>query len=208
MNFSRARIAPVLVALGAGAAIGVLGALAGQFDGPIFHAVSLVFSAGWSWACFAFLVGYFRQSKAESALLASSALAVGVVVYYLLKALKPVTPMGMDVAVEPSGGGAWSRIVIWGMLAFILGAPVGLLGNLARIPGIAGLPFRLLVPLIAFFETSWRLDLEAAAAGPNAAFTWSAIRVLAVLAAIALLGHMAWRWRTWHGVPKVRADSD
>ncbi|MCF3181235.1 hypothetical protein IPZ70_15010 [Streptomyces polychromogenes] len=208
MDFLRARITPVLVALAAGLVIGVLGALAGKFGGAIFHAISLVFAGGWSWACLGFLVGYFRRSKAQAALLSSCSLAIGVAVYYLLKALSPVTPIGIPVAAEPSGGSAWSRIIVWGILAFLFGAPVGFLGNLARIPGAAGLGFRLLVPLIAFFETSWRLDVEAAAAGPAAESTWSAIRVLAVLAAVALVGHVAWGWRTRRDSVNVRAGSD
>ncbi|MFF3430503.1 hypothetical protein [Streptomyces sp. NPDC002602] len=194
--------------LGAGLVMGLVGALAIKLDGPIFHAVNIVFSGGWSWACFAFLVGYFRPSRVEAALLASSALAVGVVVYYLSKALSPVTPIGMDVSGASSGGDGSSGILMWGMAAFLFGAPVGLFGNLARIPGIAGLSFRLLIPLIAFYETSVRLDVEAATAGPVPEATWSTIRVLAALAAVALVGHTLWRWRTRHDDLDVGADSD
>lgn len=208
MDFLRDRITPVLVTVGAGVVIGALGALAGKVDSPLFHAVSLVFSGGWSWACLALLVGYFRQSKVEAALLAASALAIGVAVYYLLKALAPVTPIGMDITVEPTGGVAWPRIAIWGALAFVFGAPVGLIGNLARIPGVSGLLFRLLGPLIAFVETSWRLDVEAAAAGPTAESTWSTVRVLAVLAAVVLAGHSVWGWRGRRDSPKVGADAE
>lgn len=170
MDFLRDRITPVLVTVGAGVVIGALGSLAGKVDSPLFHSVSLVFSGGWSWACLALLVGYFRQSKVEAALLAASAL--------------------------------------WGALAFVFGAPVGLIGNLARIPGVSGLLFRLLGPLIAFVETSWRLDAEAAAAGPTAESTWSTIRVLAVLAAVVLAGHSVWGWRGRRDSPKVGADAD
>ncbi|MER6393644.1 hypothetical protein ABT236_34930 [Streptomyces sp. NPDC001523] len=207
MSSSRARLVAVPAILLAGLAMGAVGALAAEFDGPIFHVVSIVFSGGWSWACFAFLVGYFRPSKVESALLASSALAVGVVVYYLSKALSPVAPMGMDVPGESGAGDATSGILLWGTAAFLFGAPLGLFGNLARIPGIAGLSFRLLIPLIAFYETSVRLDVEAATAGPVPAATWSAIRVLAALAAAALVGHMVWRWRTRRDSLKVGAES-
>ncbi|MEV7728850.1 hypothetical protein AB0P15_29550 [Streptomyces sp. NPDC087917] len=170
--------------------------------------MSIVFSGGWSWACLAFWVGYFRQSKVEAALLASAALAIGVVVYYLLKALDPAAPIGMDVAAETISSDNGSSIAFWGILAFLFGAPLGILGNVARIPGIAGLPFRLLVPLIAFYETSIRLDVEAATAGPAVASTWSTIRVLSVLAAVALVGHMVWGWRTRHDSPEASAGSD
>ncbi|MCP9987010.1 hypothetical protein LUX01_10165 [Streptomyces sudanensis] len=207
MRFPRARITPVLVPLGAGAIIGVLGALAGKFDSPILHAVSLVFAAGWSWALLGFLVGCFCPSKAGAALLSSSALAVGVTVYYMLKALNPEPPIGVNVVLESGIESAWPRIAAWGVMAFVLGAPMGFFGNLARTSGPLGLPFRLLVPLIAYFETSWRLDVEAAAAGPGAESTWSATRVLAVLAALALAGHAVWEWRTRRKGPEVRAHS-
>ncbi|MEU9081849.1 hypothetical protein [Streptomyces sp. NPDC048357] len=174
-------------------AIGALGALAVTFDGPVFHAVNLVFSAGWSWACLAFLIGYTRPSKTESAWLASSALGIGVAVYYLLKYLSPVAPIGMT-SDGMSSEGISSGILVWGLCALLFGAPMGLFGNLARIPGIGGLPFRLLVPLIAYVETSARLKVEADAAGAFAEVTWSTIRVIAVLVAVALVAHTAWEW--------------
>ncbi|MDH6543533.1 hypothetical protein M2167_006086 [Streptomyces sp. SPB4] len=187
MRLPLARIVPVTVALGAAVVLGALGALPVRFDGgPVFQVVGIVFSGGWSWACFAFLVGGLRPSKAEAALLAPVALAVGVVVYYLIKVAGSEAP----------GGDPTTQILVWGAAAFLFGAPMGLFGNLARNPGVSGLPLRLLVPLIAWYETSRRLEVEAAAAGPVAAGTWSAIRVAAVLTAAALVGHAAWRWRT------------
>lgn len=75
---------------------------------------------------------------------------------------------------------------------------MGLSGNLAATPGVGGLPFRLLVPLIAFYETYWRLRVEAASAGPVAEGTWRTLQVLAVLTAVVLVGHTLWRWRTRH----------
>ncbi|MFE9930962.1 hypothetical protein [Streptomyces sp. NPDC005533] len=173
--------------------IGTLGALAGTFDGPVPHVVNLVFSAGWSWACFAFLIGYTRPSKTESAWLASSALAIGVAVYYLLKSLSPAAPIGMT-SDAMSSDGVSSGILVWGVCAFVFGAPMGLFGNLARIPGIGGLSFRLLVPLIAFVETSARLKVEADAAGHFVEVTWSTIRVIAVLGAVALVAHTVGQW--------------
>ncbi|MFF5491721.1 hypothetical protein ACWGCK_26830 [Streptomyces virginiae] len=192
MNSSRARAISILLALVAGALIGVLGAISGKFDTPVFHITGLIFAGGWSWACLAFLVGYTRRSKIESAVVASSALAIGVVVYYTLKWLSPVAPIGMS-ADGLEAEGVSPGMLAWGLAAFLFGVPLGLFGNLARIPGIGGLPFRLLVPLIAFVETSERLKVEAG----NAAFgdvTWGTIRVLAVLVALALVGHTAWQW--------------
>ncbi|MFG2979268.1 hypothetical protein ACGFYY_40565 [Streptomyces sp. NPDC048331] len=183
----------VLPVLGAGVLIGAIGALSGKFDTPIFHVTGVVFAGGWSWACFAFLVGYTRRSKVESACLASSALAVGVVVYYVLKWLSPVAPIGMSAAGMESDGIS-SGIIAWGIAGLLFGVPMGLFGNLARIPGIGGLAFRLLVPLIAFVETSARLAAEADTAGKFVEVTWNTIRVLAVLTALALVGHMVWEW--------------
>ncbi|MFB6826843.1 hypothetical protein ACFCXA_35220 [Streptomyces virginiae] len=192
MNSSRTRAISILLALVAGALIGVLGAISGKFDTPVFHITGLIFAGGWSWACLAFLVGYTRRSKIESAVVASVALAIGVVVYYTLKWLSPVPPIGMSadgMQVE----GVPTGMLVWGIVAFLFGVPLGIFGNLARIPGIGGLPFRLLVPLIAFVETSQRLEAEAGVAAFGDV-TWGTIRVLAVLIALALVGHTAWQW--------------
>lgn len=184
-----------MVALVSGLAIGTLGALAGKFHNPVFHVLSLVFSGGWSWACFGFLVGYFRQSKIESTWLASSALSIGVIAYYLLKDLTPVAPIGTPVSGDPNGSNISSGVFVWGIAALVFGAPLRLFGNLAKISGVGGLPFRLLIPLIAFFETYWRLDIEGASAGRVAVSTWSTIHVTAVVAAVGLAGHTMWKWR-------------
>ncbi|MFG3035671.1 hypothetical protein ACGFYZ_02085 [Streptomyces sp. NPDC048330] len=207
MHFLRARVVPVAVILGAGAVIGALGSLTVRFDGPFFNVVGLIFSGGWSWACFAFMVGYFRPSKVESALLASSALAVGVIIYYLVKYTIPAAPIGMTASGGP-GSEAASRVLVWGMAAFAFGGPVALVGNLARAPGIAGLSFRLLVPLIAFVETSFRLDAEADLGGKVAEITWHVTRVVAVLIAVALIGHTVWRWRVRRRSLRVRAATE
>lgn len=198
MHFPRARVVPVAASLGAGVALGVSGPLAGKFDNPLCAALNLALSGGWSWACFAFLVGYFLRSKVEAALLSSSALAIGVVAYYLFKTLSPATPIGLAVpsgSVSGSTEGLLSGILLWGIAAFVLGAPVGLLGNLARTPGVRGLPFRLIVPLIAFYETSMRLAVEAHGKSSVVTVTWHVIRVSAIIVALALAGHTIWGWR-------------
>lgn len=182
-----------MVTIGAGAALGVIGPLAGEFDTAIAHAVDLTFSGGWSWASFAFLVGFSRRSKVESAVLASSALAIGVVVYYLYKFLNPVAPIG-EVVSSGSGEELSSRILFWGIAAFVAGAPVGVLGNLARTPGVGGLPFRLIVPLIAFYETSQRLAVEADSSSVVAEITWTATRAVSGAVAMALVGRAVWSW--------------
>ncbi|MFD7785128.1 hypothetical protein ACFV4Q_18780 [Streptomyces nojiriensis] len=194
MDFPRARAASLAAPLGVGLVLGLLGPISEKWDNPVSVAVNAVFSGGWSWACYAFLVGYFRRSKIEAALLASFGLAIGVVAYYLFKNMGVAAPSGMEVGA--SGGGSLSGIMVWGTLAFVFGAPVGFLGNLARVPGVGGLFFRLLIPLVAFYETSMRLTEESRGAGPVVGITWNAVRFGAVAVALALVGHVIWNW--WH----------
>ncbi|MFI0260849.1 hypothetical protein ACH4OW_17635 [Streptomyces sp. NPDC017056] len=116
------------------------------------------------------------------------------VTYYLFKDMSPAIPGGLESGA--SGENIFSRILIWGIAAFALGAPVGLLGNLARVPGVGGLPFRLIIPLVAFFETSMRLMAEADGQGPVVGITWNVIRFAAGAVALTLVGHTVWSW--WH----------
>ncbi|MFJ8013735.1 hypothetical protein [Streptomyces sp. NPDC096339] len=165
--------------------------------------MSTVFSGGWSWACYAFMVGYLRRSKIESAVFSSLGLTVGVATYYLFKNISPVVPAGLDAGAVAPGEGILQKIIPWTIGAFVLGAPVGLLGNLARVPEWGGLPFRLIVPLIAFYETSMRLEVEASTADPVTGMTWGAVRFVAGVTALALVGRTIWSW--WHGRRGVRS---
>ncbi|MGZ9930706.1 hypothetical protein ACXNSR_12495 [Streptomyces sp. NC-S4] len=193
MNFSRTRAASLSAPLGIGVVLGLLGAASQKWDSPVGVVANAVFSGGWAWACYAFLVGYFRRSKIESALLSSFGLAVGVVTYYLYKDLGAAAPSGLEPGLS-GGGGSLSGIMAWGTLAFVFGAPVGFLGNLARLQGIGGLFFRLLIPLVAFYETSMRLTNESLGQDPVVMATWNAVRIVAVAVAFALVGHVIWNW--------------
>ncbi|MZF88440.1 hypothetical protein GTY56_26205 [Streptomyces sp. SID5643] len=188
MKFSGARVASFAVPLGLGLLLGLTGPVAEQWGGRPGTAVGAVFTGGWPWACYAFLVGYFRRSKIESAVLASLGLAIGVVTYYLVKGI--LASLGGLY----SSGASSSGIALWGLLAFIFGAPVGLLGNLAQAPGIGGLFFRLLVPLVAFYETSARLEAESHGTSQLVLGTWTTVRFTAVAIAIAMVGHTVWGW--------------
>lgn len=190
----RAHIVPAAVSLGLGVLLGLVGPITGEWDTPIFVAVSIIFSSGWPWACYAFLVGYFRRSKVESALLSSLGLAVGVVTYYLFKDVNPTVLDGAKPSVSvpagmESGSSSAGQALVWVVAAFALGAPMGFLGNVARMPGVGGLLFRLLVPLIAFFEATQRLSTEADSQGATFSVAWNVIRVAAVISAIVLVGH-------------------
>ncbi|MFD8146668.1 hypothetical protein [Streptomyces sp. NPDC059708] len=173
------------VPLGVGLVLGLIGPVTEKSHDPVSVVVNAVFSGGWSWACYAFLVGRLRRSKVESALLPALGLAIGVVTYYLLK------------------GGSTSAILVWGTLAFVFGAPVGFLGNAARIPGVGGLGFRLLIPLVAFYETSMRLTTEARGSSAAVLATWNAVRFTAVAVALALVGQVV---RSWWQARRTRSS--
>ncbi|MFJ7585871.1 hypothetical protein ACIQZO_00445 [Streptomyces sp. NPDC097617] len=203
---------PVVVSLASGLLLGLVGPVAGKWDNPFCVAAGIVFSSGWPWACYAFMVGHFRRSKIESALLASLGLAIGVVTYYLFKDMNPTIPAGMQEAtsipagMEPDTSGQ-GKILLWGAAAFVFGAPVGLMGNVARNPGIGGLLFRLVVPLTAFFEATQRLSVEADSEGAVFALTWNVTRMAACVAAVALIGHTVWSWRARRDRAEAPADA-
>lgn len=98
-------------------------------------------------------------------------------------------------------------MLVWGTAAFVLGAPVGLVGNVARTPGVGGLLFRLLVPLIALFEATERLRVEAGSQGMTFSVTWNVIRVAAVISAAALVGHTVWSRRARRSRTEERAEA-
>jgi hypothetical protein len=200
MHLLRTRAAPVALALGTGVLLGLVGPGAEKLDNTFYIAIGTIFSAGWSWACYGFLMGYFCRSKVESALLSSLGLTVGVVTYYIFKDMNPHIPQGVEPATVSTGirpdasEGTSSQILVWGTAALIFGIPVGLLGNLARIPGIRGLGFRLVVPFVAFYETSMRISVEADSQAPIVEMTWSLIRLTAGAVALALVSHTIWSW--------------
>lgn len=187
VNFWGARAASFAVPLGLGLLLGLIGPTAEHWGRRPGAAVGAVFTGGWPWACYAFLVGYFRRSKIESVVLAPLGLAIGVVAYYLIK-VSLNSLGGLN-----SSGAESSGIALWGVLAFLFGAPLGLLGNLAQVPGVGGLFFRLLVPL-AFYETSMRLETESRGPSRVVLATWTTVRFTAVAVAVALVGHTVWGW--------------
>ncbi|MFB7256812.1 hypothetical protein [Streptomyces nojiriensis] len=179
--------------LAAGVLLGVTGPVAEKWDNPVGVILGLVFHGGWPWACYAFLVGFFRRSRTESAILSSLGLTCAVVAYYVVKDISPTVPAGLEAGAFTQV--SYSAILFWGVAAFVLGAPVGILGNLARASGAAGLTFRLIVPAMALLETYVRLTNEANGEKSIIVNTWIATLLAATAAVLAILGHaIFFRW--------------
>lgn len=195
---------PLAASLGAGLLLGLIGPLSGKWDNPACVTLNVVFSGGWSWACYAFLVGYFCRSKIEAASLSSLGLTLGVIAYYLFKDLSPAIPGGLESGA--AGEGISSKAIWWGVAAFTLGAPVGLFGNLARSSSVGSLPFRLIIPLVAFFETSMRLATEMDGQRAIVGITWNVIQFVAVAVALALVSHTT--RNLWHARRTRSSESD
>ncbi|WP_406725660.1 DUF6518 family protein [Streptomyces sp. GD-15H] len=197
---SRSRILVFSAAPAVGAGVGVLGPLLINATHPVGHAVHLVLSAGWSWAALAFCVGLARKSRAESVVLAAASLVTAVVAYYLTK-LGQGAYLTLDLG-DPAGATphvSWSdfasKTLSWCVVACVTGPVLGLAGNLARNPGLRGLPFRMLVPLLAVVEMSERLRVESPLQGPVVGATWTVVRLVAVAVLVALAGRAVRAWR-------------
>ncbi|MFD5284255.1 hypothetical protein [Streptomyces rubrogriseus] len=172
----------VVAAVAAGATLGALAPLFETTSNSPAHVVHLILAAGWTWAALAFCVGVARKSIFESASLAPAALITAVASYYATK-----------TAQSASQNDSLSRALFWSLVAAIVGAFLGVIGNLARSPGLRGLFFRALVPVIAIVETSQRLSAEASSQGTVVGATWNGIRIAAVAILAALLGHTVMR---------------
>ncbi|MES4825802.1 MULTISPECIES: DUF6518 family protein [Streptomyces violaceoruber group] len=173
----------VVAAVAAGATLGALAPLFETTSNSPAHVVHLILAAGWTWAALAFCVGVARKSIFESASLAPAALITAVASYYATKTAQSTS----------SQNDSLSRALFWSLAAAIVGAFLGVIGNLARSPGLRGLFFRALVPVIAIVETSQRLSAEASSQGTVVGATWNGIRIAAVAILAALLGHTVMR---------------
>ncbi|MFD5494191.1 DUF6518 family protein [Streptomyces sp. NPDC127091] len=196
----RSRTLVFSVALTVGVVVGVLGPLLIDVTHPVGHAVHLVLSAGWSWAALAFCVGLTRKPRGEAVLLATASLVTAVIAYYLTK-LGQGTYLTVDLD-DPTGAAPYvlwsafaSKTLLWCGVACVTGPVLGLAGNLARNPGPRGLPFRMLVPLLAVVEMSERLGVEAPLQDPVVGATWTVVRMAAITALVALAGRAVMTWR-------------
>lgn len=201
MFFSRSFVQATVAALAVGTALGVLGPALETTGIAAVHVAHLVLSAGWSWAALAFCMGLTRKSRSESAILAPVSLIAAVIAYYVVKLDRGEYLEAVNLA-DPSQGAQvhWvsflSKTVFWCLAAVVLGLILGLAGNLARHGSLRGLPFRVLIPLIAILEMSMRLRAEASLQGELAGTTWIVTRLVAVAAVVALVAHAAITY--WH----------
>ncbi|MEV6551309.1 hypothetical protein AB0M57_21720 [Streptomyces sp. NPDC051597] len=214
----RTRVVPVAVAVVGGVLLGLLGPACEEVDNSVVSGVGAMFSIGWMWACYAFLVGYWRRSKIESSLLAPIGLILAVITYYVFKDLHSTPVPGIPSASDdsmpeemkrqliPHHGGSpiMDHIGVWAVCAVIFGAPLGLIGNVARTPGIGGLPFRLLIPVVTVFEANERLRAEADTRVLIVAL--NTVRIGACVVAVALIGHTVWSWRTRRSRTEERTE--
>lgn len=200
----------VPVTLVAGAVLGALGPLLTRqrgdggreaVGGVAGHVVHLVASAGWSWAAFAFAIGWLCRSWRRAVWLAPAALVVAVAAYYLVKMGQGEfrafdMTVGYSQQVEPlpiDWSGFLAKAVAWWVAACVFGPLLGWSGALAREPHLRGLVFRLVVPLIAIVDMSVRLPGSPELDGAVATGTWSVVRIAAVVACALLT---AWALHT------------
>jgi hypothetical protein len=183
-----------VAALAAGLTLGVTAPLLSAAGNPTVHALDLVLSAGWAWAALAFFVGLAQERKIVSALLALEALLVADIAYYVTKLCQGVYTMA-DFNPHQGTYIDWNeflgKMLAWGIAACVFGSLLGFAGNLARKRGIRGLPFRLLIPAIAIYDTTQQIRYAAPLQGAVPATTWWAILLLAVAAAVILVGQTA-----------------
>ncbi|MGN0119954.1 MAG: hypothetical protein ACI39M_21010, partial [Streptomyces albidoflavus] len=184
--------------------LGLIGPGAAEWNNSFGAALSLTFSSGWPWACYAFLVGFLCRSKIMAGSLSFAGLTTGVTIYYLFKYMNPYVPPG---ATNTIGEGFSSGVVLWGIYALALGLPMGLVGHLARNQGLVALPFRIVVPAIAFFETTLRLDVEAEGQDYVTLLTWNVTRYAAATTALVIFGHAAWSFWCRHRRGSTESDA-
>ncbi|MFJ7416426.1 hypothetical protein ACIQWZ_37340 [Streptomyces sp. NPDC098077] len=175
-----------------GAVIGISGPAIATRDGKVDHIASAVLSSGWCYAALAFSFGLTSKSKMVSAISGTVALLAAVLSYYVTKATQGefVTTDLSDPTGKTTqfGWGEFTSItLLWFLFACTLGPALGVAGGLSRHAGYPSL-CRITVPVIAFTETSMRLNVESSMAEPIIVETWSIIRVAAAVGGIALLG--------------------
>ncbi|AXE37760.1 hypothetical protein [Acidipropionibacterium virtanenii] len=103
--------------------------------------VSNVFNSGTAWAGLAIAAGWCLRRPLRSAVAAVLSCELALAVHYSL-----------GIAVGQMGSSIWWENKSWFIGAVILGAPLGMLGSMARRRDVPGLIARLLIPAGAILE--------------------------------------------------------
>jgi hypothetical protein len=163
-------------ALAAGAVLGSIPRLLEADTSAVGRAVYLVLNEAWPWSALAFCVGLVCASRTASAALAAVSLAAAVAAYYVVQS-------------QTTWAGSLSASLPWAAVALMVGPIGGLAGNLARMSGLRGLPFRLMIPVLAVVETSGRLQGEVSVEGHVGETAWTVTRFAAVAVSLTLAVH-------------------
>ncbi|MFN8080536.1 MAG: hypothetical protein U0Q19_13340 [Kineosporiaceae bacterium] len=162
--------------------------------------LSLILGIAWSWAALGLGCGVAQPRARDGAIAAAVGLLAAVGSYYLTdlsrgvyRSLDPADP----TRTFTNWGGAVRDWLVWSVISLIVGPVFGALGARARRGDLFGLACRLVVPLIAVVETSWRLPQELAVQPrPLAVSTLTTTRWLALGCAVLLIAtHVTLRRR-------------
>ena len=169
-----------LAAIGLGSAAAVVDSLSGGNNK--WRALDLVLNAAWLWAGVGVLAGRVQRHKTAAALMATAALLLTVLAYWVVSALRFGAPLVLT-----------SHTRYWLFVAIVAGPPLGLAGFWMRCRDIPGLVAQLLIPAAVVVE--WLVinplpDRAGFSFDPWLSWTHAAMPALAV----ALAGVLVTRW--------------
>ena len=204
-------IGPVCAVVGV--LFGALVSFANGGSGAVLESVSLVLGVGWSWAALAFGAGALTARRGYGAVAGVVALVSAVGCYYATDLARGVYRY-VDES-DPTLTRTWTDwaglradLTYWWVVALVAGCLLGMLGTGARRRGFVGLLCRLVVPIIAIVDTLSLLRLEVRlgqydAARPVAIATYSAVGIVAVVAALLLISVYVSQRRAEHSPERM-----
>ena len=189
-----------------GAVFGAVTACLGSSDQPLAAAAQTILVSGWAWAMVAYCFGLLQPRRKAALTQATGSLLAAVICYYLVQ-LWQGQFMIADLRGEPDSltvhwYSFWSATAAWSAIACVVGPALGWAGHRARRPGIRSLPFRVVIPCVAFIETSMRLAAEAPLRPYAVGAIWTGVRYLSVALLLALTGQAI--LHSWSEAKKVQ----
>jgi hypothetical protein len=154
-----------------GLLFGVIVSLLNGASWPLLTSLSLVTGVGWSWAAAGVVMGALTTSARRAVAASVAFLVMAVGAYYVADLANGVyqtfdrtDPMYMTdpthERIITDWSGLFSDLVFWSLSAVLLGPLLGLIGWGSRRRDLAGLLYRLVVPVGALAEMMMRLDAE------------------------------------------------